>query len=207
MGDDMDIILDDAAPLQLRIIARTQTKPIHPVPDTVPMNLWPYSMAKRGKEPGGSQSRIIRRRYRGTSPVEFDTNPEYFHRQHIAFSQDTYSVSKTVPSAVITVTLDSTPASTVTVKYYTEPGSAIPGQDYLTSTGILTFVHSPQQTFLVPILNNPDNTSSKTLTISLHSPTYGILTTPYTAPLHIIAEKQESCLLLAFHPETLSVMT
>jgi hypothetical protein len=108
----------------------------------------------------------------------------------VFFSQDTYTASKGSPAAVITVTLSSTPPSTVTVEYATEPGSAIPGTDYITSTGMLTFVHTAHQTFFVPILDNPLNEISKTLMLSLKNPTNAELPPPYTAPLHIIPEKR-----------------
>ena len=199
MGDDIDIILDDDASLAVEDNCQNAVKAYPPGARYSPNE---SLVLFNGEAWKGTWRLTVSDRYAGDIGVlhQWSLMPTLSTSTDstIALSQDTYSVSKTVPSAVITVTLDSTPASTVTVKYYTEPGSATPGTDYLTSTGILTFVHSPQQTFLVPILNNPDNTSSKTLTISLHSPTYGILTTPYTAPLHIIAEKQNHAFYLHF---------
>ena len=116
----------------------------------------------------------------------------------ISFSREVYTVSKSAPASSVTVILGSTPASTVTVEYSTESGSAIPGEDYITTTGILTFVHTAEQTFSVPILDNPYNEFSKTLMLSLLNPTNAELTAPYIVPLHITASKQNHFFYLQF---------
>ena len=61
----------------------------------------------------------------------------------ISFASGSYRVSESIGTATITVTLDQVLPLTATVDYTTAksdiPFVATPGQDYLTSTGVLTF--------------------------------------------------------------------
>jgi hypothetical protein len=63
-----------------------------------------------------------------------------------------------------------TPARRFVVEYLTLPGTAIPGQDYTTTTGQLTFSNSTQttQSFNVPIINNAtSNQTNRTVNLVL----------------------------------------
>ena len=88
----------------------------------------------------------------------------------IGFTSTSFTVNENQPSAVIQVTINQTPEAdnTIVVEYLTLPGTAIPGQDYTTTTGQLTFSNSTQatQSFNIPIINNAIS-SQATRTVNL----------------------------------------
>ena len=64
-----------------------------------------------------------------------------------------------------------TSASTVTVKYTTENGSAVSGTDYSTTSGMLTFgPGQTEQTISVPIINRTTAAASRSFTVVLSTP-------------------------------------
>ncbi|MDF1513713.1 MAG: S8 family serine peptidase [Anaerolineae bacterium] len=198
-GMDMDNILDDGAPLAVEDNCQNT------------MNAYPAGARYSPNEPlalFNGETWQGTWRIRVSDHASMDTGilhqwgliPTLDSSGHrtINFSQDSYSVTKTETTAAITVTLGGTPVSTVTVGYSTAPGSALPGEDYITATGVLTFTAASQQSFLVPVLNNPSNEVSRTLTVALHDPVGAMLTAPYTAPLHILAEPKKYYFYLQF---------
>jgi subtilisin-like proprotein convertase family protein len=198
-GGDLDIVLDDAAPLAVEDNCQNTTNAYllgarySPNESLALFNeeAWKGHWTLRVSDHYTADTGIL---HQWSLIPTLSTSTDNI----LSFSQDTFSVQSNAPTAVITVTLDSTPADTVTVAYTTEPLDALPGVDYLTTTGILTFVHFPQQTFLVPILDNPGNVVSKTLMVSLYNPTNATLTSPYTAPLHILSTQQHYYFYLQF---------
>ncbi|HEX4608391.1 MAG TPA: Calx-beta domain-containing protein [Urbifossiella sp.] len=73
----------------------------------------------------------------------------------VAFASTAYSVPEPAGSAVVTVTLSAAATQTVTVAYWTFPGTATAGADYTPVSGTLTF--APGQTaavFTVPIIDD-----------------------------------------------------
>lgn len=198
-GADFDLVLDDAAPLtvedncQDNAFAYPYNKRYRPNQPLVAFagEAWKGTWTLSVSDLAATDSGIL---HQWSLIPSLSSNTE----SAVSFSQDTFTVTKTAYAAVLTVTLGSTPPTTVTVDYMTEPASAVPGADYLTSTGTLTFVHTPLQTFLIPILDNPNNVVSRTLTVSLRNPVNTKIVEPSTVPLHIVAEKPTFYFYLQF---------
>ena len=101
----------------------------------------------------------------GAVPIQ-QTDPQ------IGFTSTSFTVVENQGPAVIQVQINRTPdaGETIVVEYLTLPGTAIPGQDYTTTTGQLTFSNSTQttQSFNVPIINNAtSNQTNRTVNLVL----------------------------------------
>ncbi len=101
----------------------------------------------------------------GAVPIQ-QTDPQ------IGFTSTSFTVVENQGPAVIQVQINRTPdaGETIVVEYLTLPGTAIPGQDYTTTTGQLTFSNSTQttQSFNVPIINNAtSNQTTRTVNLVL----------------------------------------
>ncbi|HEY3863683.1 MAG TPA: Calx-beta domain-containing protein [Verrucomicrobiae bacterium] len=112
----------------------------------------------------------------------------------LAFGSPTFTVSECATSAIIPVELTGLTNSTVVVNYATVPGgSAVPGINYDSTNGFLTFApgQTQQNIYVTPINNHiigPDHTVQLNLTYSAPTPTNvaGVqLLNPSTALLDI----------------------
>jgi uncharacterized repeat protein (TIGR01451 family) len=100
-----------------------------------------------------------------------------------------YIIPKNVGVLTIPVTLDLSSVFTATVDYATQDGTAIASSDYIPTTGTLVFAPgSTRHSIPVTILNNPDNTVSRALTITLSNPSNCFLGPPDSITV-IIASK------------------
>ena len=73
----------------------------------------------------------------------------------LTFTASVYTVSEAVETAVLTLTLSHTPATTVTVHYTSTGGTATPNSDYRPISGTLTFIPgSIVQTIAIPIVDD-----------------------------------------------------
>ena len=73
----------------------------------------------------------------------------------LAFTNAVYTVSEGVETAVVTLTLNYAPATTVTVHYAAAGGTATPNNDYLPISGTLIFAPgSTVQTIAIPIVDD-----------------------------------------------------
>ncbi len=99
---------------------------------------------------------------------------------NIGFSASSYSVDQTAGSITILVTRDHAgDGGTVMVNYATGGGTAVAGMNYTSVSGTLTFDPGvDNQTFVVPILNNPVVGPSTTVNLTLSDPTAGVTITP-----------------------------
>lgn len=90
----------------------------------------------------------------------------------ISFSSSAYAVSEGAGTAVISITLNVSTTVPVTVSYATVGQTALPGVDFLTSTGTLSFppLSTAVQTFTVPIVDNVSVTPDKTVRLELSDP-------------------------------------
>ncbi len=106
----------------------------------------------------------------------------------VAFNAASYSVNEGVGNAVITVTLSYTSVQTIPVVYTTSDGLATVGNDYVATSGTLTFAPGEQSlTISVPIID--DDTlleADEALTLTLSNPAHATLGTPMTATLTIV---------------------
>ena len=71
---------------------------------------------------------------------------------------------------VFDVTLTATPQQTVTFNYATAPGTAVPGTDYTSTNGTITFAAGTTtltQQITVNVMNNPSATSNPTFFVNL----------------------------------------
>jgi uncharacterized repeat protein (TIGR01451 family) len=90
---------------------------------------------------------------------------------HIQFSATNYGVGKGAGTATITVTLSIASGFTTTVDYSTGDGTATAGEDYVSTSGMLTF--SPgvtRQNFGVTITEDSLDEDDETLTLTLYNP-------------------------------------
>jgi len=107
----------------------------------------------------------------------------------VALSAASYTVAQNV--GLLTVTVNRADGSRdVTVAFATANGTAIAGTDYTARNGTLTWASgdTAAKTISLPISNATPNTSDKTFTIELSSPTNTLtLGTPVTATVNIMA--------------------
>jgi hypothetical protein len=105
----------------------------------------------------------------------------------VQFTSSSYTVNESDRSAIITLTRTGDISGTVTIDFRTSDGTAHQRTDYTHSSGALTF--SPgktSNTFVVLITDNAFVDGSRTVNLSLSSPTSGLaLGTPSTAILTI----------------------
>ena len=74
--------------------------------------------------------------------------------------------------AIFTVALPTASGKTITVNYATIPGTALPGEDYLTASGLLTFPPgSLTQTISVPVIGDTVVEANETFWVELSNPT------------------------------------
>ncbi len=89
----------------------------------------------------------------------------------IQFGASSYTVSEASPSVTITVTRTGGTASGATVFYSTSDGTATQPQDYVSTSGTLTFGASQaSQTFSVPIVNDTIHEPTETIGLTLSAP-------------------------------------
>ncbi|MGH2522845.1 MAG: choice-of-anchor Q domain-containing protein, partial [Anaerolineales bacterium] len=111
------------------------------------------------------------------------------------FNMPLYLTPKNAGVFVATVVLAIAPAATATVDYATSDGTALAGQDYLPATGTLTFAPGVTgQTIPITILNNPANTASRALTLTLSNPT-GVVLGPVNPATLVIAAQVSNLFL------------
>lgn len=105
----------------------------------------------------------------------------------VQFSHATYSVDKTAGSATISVNRVGAANGILRVNYATSDETAKSGEDYTPATGTLTWQDkdSEPKTFVVPVKDNPANTVSRSLTLTLKNPIGGRLGNPHSATLKI----------------------
>src|SRR5260370_7177829 len=96
----------------------------------------------------------------------------------------------TTALATFTVSLSAPSTQPVTVTYATADGTATQGQDYVATSGTLTFTPGQtQQTITVSVLADPTNTTDETFFVGLQNPVNGAIlgsgkgTGTITAPL------------------------
>jgi hypothetical protein len=106
--------------------------------------------------------------------------------QALQFSAANYSVSEATHLPSITVKRSGGTAGTATVHYQTSDGTAIAGENYTPSSGVLNFAAGVTlKTFTVPILNDKAHEAGEVLLLSLANPTGAALGPQSTAVLAI----------------------
>lgn len=94
----------------------------------------------------------------------------------VSFETTTMSVAENGVSATVQVRLSSPAASTVTIDYLMESGTAVAGADFTTSSGKLTFAPGQTiQTIQVPIINDGRDEETETFVVKLGNPTNAFL--------------------------------
>ena len=92
------------------------------------------------------------------------------------FSATTYTVDQGTGSATIVVNRVGGDSGAVRVSYATSDGTATAGLDYTATSGVLNFADGETvKTFTVPIRSNSFNNGSRTVNLSLSSPTDGLV--------------------------------
>ncbi len=105
----------------------------------------------------------------------------------LAFSQPTYSVSESGPSATITINRTGDSSGAAFVHIATADGSATAGSDYTAVSDNVSFgAGETEKTVSVPITDDLLSEGSETISLSLSSPSGGELGWPSTATLTII---------------------
>ncbi|MBV7328146.1 leucine-rich repeat domain-containing protein [Chloroflexi bacterium TSY] len=86
----------------------------------------------------------------------------------VEFSQSSYIVAENSGSATITVTLSIPSELAITVDYATNDGTAVNNDDYMTSTGTLTFSAGiTEATFAISLLDDGLNEDAETVLLTL----------------------------------------
>lgn len=117
-----------------------------------------------------------------TTVVDHDANAG------LSFLVAADSVYQNAGNEIVYVLCSNTNVQPVSVNYATTPGSALPGSDYTTTAGTLTFTNGQNiSAFLVPIQPNNQVGSNKTFTVSLSNPTgSGVLVPPSVETITIL---------------------
>ena len=103
----------------------------------------------------------------------------------ISFTNAAYSILESGTNLVVTVVRANANSGDVSVNFTTANQTAIAGQDYTTTSGILTFLNGEtEKTITVPILDNLFVQSDRTFLINLFNPTGGA---QLTEPSAIVA--------------------
>jgi hypothetical protein len=126
-----------------------------------------------------------------TRPATVGAIPAQQTTPQIGFTSTSFTVNENQGPAVIQVTINQAPAAdnTIVVEYLTLPGTAVPGQDYTTATGQLTFSNSTAttQSFNVPIINNAtSSTTNRTVNLVLRIVSGNATLAPGNATLTIV---------------------
>jgi hypothetical protein len=115
----------------------------------------------------------------------------------VAFSAANYTGSEASGSAVLTVTLSQTAATTATVDYATSDGTATAGSDYEAISGTLTFAPGEiSKVITVTLLSDNVVEESESFTVDLSAPSNATLGTPSSATVTIDADEADFKLYL-----------
>jgi hypothetical protein len=105
----------------------------------------------------------------------------------LAFEQAAYSVGETAGSVVLTVTLSSQSALTVTANYTSGTGTAASGLDYAPLSDTLTFAPGvTSQTITLTVLTDSLDEADETVPVALSAPSNAGLGVPSTAVVTIV---------------------
>jgi Domain of unknown function (DUF4394)/Calx-beta domain len=106
----------------------------------------------------------------------------------VQFTAALYAVDEAAGTATITVTRTDSFGGPASVTFATSDGSATAGEDYVTTSGTLTFgPGETSQSFTIPILNDARAEGDEVLHIALGTPSGAILGRPFLAALRISA--------------------
>ena len=123
----------------------------------------------------------------------------------LQFASESFSVSEGQGQATITVARVGGSSGPVAVSYATGDGTAVAGQDYVTTTGTLNFTNGQVTgTFPVPVIMRSAQEGIRTVNLTLSDPAGGaLLGQPFEAVLNISDAKSGS---LQFDSSTYGVM-
>jgi len=124
----------------------------------------------------------------------FEMNLNQTTSPTIQFNSATFSVNENAGTATITVTRGGSSSGAVSANYSLANGTATAGQDYVASSGTVSFVSGEtSKTFNVSIVDDGALEGNETINLSLSNPTGGAtLGSPNTAVLTII-DNESSC--------------
>lgn len=102
--------------------------------------------------------------------------PEEPEPGSVSIAQPTYTVSEDGGSLLVSVSRGGGSAGAVSVTYATANGTAVAGQDYTATNGVLSWAagESGAKTFSIPLINDANFEPNETFTISLANPTNGL---------------------------------
>ena len=90
------------------------------------------------------------------------------------FAATNFAATSSDGVATLTVLRTNGTSGLVSATYYTVPGTALPGANYVTTTNTVTFNDGQiSQTITVPLINNPTAQSAVNLTVNLSNPAGG----------------------------------
>ncbi|MBI4529831.1 MAG: S8 family serine peptidase, partial [Deltaproteobacteria bacterium] len=164
--------------------------------------LAPYSVIAGGTyDLGPDQSQVITVRFSPTSTGSFNGTISFsgaggtsasllgsgFVPSVLKFKSATYKISEKARLATVTVTRTGEKTGTVEIAYETSDGTATAGEDYTSSTGILTFGPGvTSRKFTIPMVNDTLDEPNETVNLTLKEPSAGaVLGSPGTAVLTI----------------------
>ena len=105
----------------------------------------------------------------------------------LGFSSPTYTVAEGTSNAVITVTRNAIETGVISVEYSTTDQTALAGQRYVTTRGVLTFTNGQASaSFNVPIIDNTSVDGDQYLQLNLFNPSTGVSLVNSNATLTIL---------------------
>jgi|GEM_PF-535456 len=110
---------------------------------------------------------------------------------NVSLAQATYSVSETGGSLLVSVSRGGGSAGAVSVAYATADGSAIAGQDFTSTGGLLSWAdgETGAKTFSIPLINDALVESNEAFSVALSNPIGGlVLGSPATATVTLTSE-------------------
>ena len=120
----------------------------------------------------------------------------------LEFASTNYLASENTGGVSVTVERIGDTSGTITVDYFTSPGTATAGVDYLEQSGTLSFApRESAKIIAVPILDNALVDGDKTIVINLKNPSGGALLGPQqTAILKILDDDRPGSVDASFNP-------
>lgn len=165
-GDDYDA---DSGTITFNAGVLTQTLSINILDDTMGELVESFNMTLSNPGPSADDLTLGTQ---STTVVEIDDNDGV----QVSFANTEMTVAENALFATVEVRLNAPAATTVTIDYLMESGTAVAGADFTASSGKLTFAAGQTiQTIQVPIINDGRDEETETFVIKLGNPTNAFL--------------------------------
>lgn len=109
----------------------------------------------------------------------------------VSFASANFNAAEDAGVASVVVRLNAASGQTVSVRVLAQPGSAVDGQDFVATNGVLVFLPGQtNRTFNVPVLDDLADELTETVSLSLTNLTNGVLGVPAQGTVSILDNDQ-----------------